>query len=79
MKDRLRFCSIAVLSLSAVFAGAGCQAWRVLHPTGQPIKVVGLRCEYLAAPMGIETASPRLSWVLESGERAQRQSGYQIL
>ncbi|MHC4435201.1 MAG: family 78 glycoside hydrolase catalytic domain, partial [Planctomycetota bacterium] len=79
MKERLRFCSPAVLSLSLVFACSGCQLWRVLHPTGQPITVVRLRCEYLADPMGIETMSPRLSWVLESRERAQRQSGYQIL
>ena len=79
MKDQFRLCLLVVLSLSVIFAGAGCQAWRVLNPTSQPVRVVRLRCEYLADPMGIETASPRLSWVLESSERAQRQSGYQII
>ena len=79
MKDRFRLCLPIVLSLSVIFAGEGCQAWRVLNPTSQPVRVMRLRCEYLADPMGIETASPRLSWVLESSERAQRQSGYQIL
>ena len=30
----------------------------------QPLKPVGLRCEYLANPMGIDVVQPRLSWVL---------------
>jgi alpha-L-rhamnosidase len=42
-----------------------------------------LRCEYLADPLGIDIAEPRLSWKLESGdlkpERGARQSAYQIL
>ena len=38
-----------------------------------------LRCEYLENPLGIDTAQPRLSWVLESKQRAERQTAYQIL
>ena len=38
-----------------------------------------LRCEYLENPLGIDTREPRLSWTVESGQRAQRQSAYQIL
>ena len=38
-----------------------------------------LRCEYLENPLGIDVARPRLSWVLRSSERGQRQTGYQIL
>lgn len=38
-----------------------------------------LRCEYLAHPLAIETKQPRLSWALESGQRGQRQSAWQIL
>ena len=79
MMERLRFCSLAALSLSVIFVGPGCQLWRVLHPASQPIAVVRLRCEYLTDPMGIETMSPRLSWVLESGRRSQRQIAYEIL
>ncbi|MDQ2830747.1 MAG: alpha-L-rhamnosidase N-terminal domain-containing protein, partial [Chloroflexota bacterium] len=37
------------------------------------------RCEYLTTPLGIDSRRPRLSWVLESARRAQRQSAYQIL
>jgi len=46
-------------------------------PTGG-LTVEHLRCEYLVNPLGIDTAAPRLSWVLRSDRRAQVQSAYQI-
>jgi len=42
-------------------------------------EVANLRCEYLTNPLGIDVAKPRLSWVMESGERGQRQTAYQVL
>ncbi len=41
--------------------------------------VLQLRCEYLVNPLGIEALQPRLSWVLESAQRGERQTAYQIL
>ncbi len=38
-----------------------------------------LRCEYLVDPLGIGETQPRLSWLLESEERGQRQTAYQVL
>jgi len=38
-----------------------------------------LRCEYMVNPLGIDINEPRLSWVLESEERGQKQLAYQIL
>ncbi|MHA1784899.1 MAG: family 78 glycoside hydrolase catalytic domain, partial [Candidatus Helarchaeota archaeon] len=38
-----------------------------------------LRCEYLIDPLGIDAEKPRLSWVLESKQRNQNQTGYHIL
>ncbi|HEY4414123.1 MAG TPA: family 78 glycoside hydrolase catalytic domain [Verrucomicrobiae bacterium] len=38
-----------------------------------------LRCEYLSNPLGIGTVEPRLSWILVSQERGEKQTGYQIL
>jgi alpha-L-rhamnosidase len=41
-----------------------------------------LRCEYLVDPMGIDTAEPQLSWVLETvneTDRGQKQTAYQVL
>ena len=43
------------------------------------LTVGGLQCEYLENPLGIDTPQPRLSWVLESGQRAQAQTAYQVL
>lgn len=40
---------------------------------------VGLRCEYLTDPLGIDVARPRLSWTLAATGRGQRQSAYQVL
>jgi alpha-L-rhamnosidase len=38
-----------------------------------------LRCEYLENPVGIDAVRPRLGWVLDSRERGQKQTAYQIL
>lgn len=43
------------------------------------LSITALRCEYRENPLGIETAMPRLSWVMESQGRGQRQSAYRIL
>jgi alpha-L-rhamnosidase len=41
--------------------------------------VADLRCDYAVNPMGVDSANPRLFWKLESGERDQRQTAYEIL
>ena len=46
--------------------------WATLQPTA-------LRTEWLAAPTGIDAVAPRLSWRVESDERGQFQSAYQVL
>ena len=38
-----------------------------------------LRCEYAVDPLGVDVAAPRLSWGLDSDERGQRQTAYEIL
>ena len=38
-----------------------------------------LRCESLENPLGIDVTQPRLSWQLNSTERGQKQTAYQIL
>lgn len=40
---------------------------------------VELRCEYGVDPLGVDVASPRLSWKLTGDARNQSQSAYQIL
>ncbi len=38
-----------------------------------------LRCEYQNDPQGIDVAKPRLNWIVQSDERGQKQSAYQVL
>jgi alpha-L-rhamnosidase len=38
-----------------------------------------LRCEMLANPLGIDVATPRLSWEISSRQRNVRQTAYQVL
>lgn len=45
---------------------------------GGSIRVGELRCEYLKDPLGIDATQPRLSWIVESQERGQRQMAYEI-
>src|SRR5512140_3551478 len=46
---------------------------------GQDLRVQSLRCEYQVDPLEVETAQPRLSWILASDKRGQSQTAYQIL
>ncbi|MBL6831967.1 MAG: family 78 glycoside hydrolase catalytic domain [Pirellulales bacterium] len=43
------------------------------------LAVSQLRCEWLTDPVGVSTASPRLSWIVRSQERAQQQTGSRVL
>ncbi len=43
------------------------------------LRVSGLRCEYRTEPLGLDTPQPRLSWQLESRERGQVQTAYQVI
>jgi hypothetical protein len=53
-------------ALVGAVAGGG------MHPTA-------LRCEYRVNPLGTDVAQPRLSWIVESGRRAEKQTAYQIV
>lgn len=43
------------------------------------VKLKELRCEYAINPLGIDTRTPKFSWILESLERGQMQSAYHVL
>jgi hypothetical protein len=38
-----------------------------------------LRCDYAVSPLNVDSAKPRLFWKLESTQRGQQQTAYQIL
>ncbi len=41
--------------------------------------VKDLRCERLTNPLGIDTVQPGLSWIVESSQRGEMQTAYQVL
>ena len=43
------------------------------------LKITNLRCEYLKNPLGIDAVKPRLSWILESSDRGEKQTAYRII
>jgi len=45
---------------------------------GASLTAVDLRCEYLQSPLGLDEPHPRLTWRLESSERREKQTAYQI-
>jgi alpha-L-rhamnosidase len=47
--------------------------------SSRPLPPRRLRCEWLAEPVGVDAASPRLSWTIESSRRADRPRSYQVL
>ena len=50
-------------------------------PAHAQLRPSDLRCEYATNPLGIESTSPRLSWILDSTDpkaRGERQTAYQI-
>jgi alpha-L-rhamnosidase len=48
------------------------------HATAD-IRVTNPRCENLANPLGVDVTEPRLSWVLTSDQRGQKQTAYRVL
>lgn len=70
MHVQRRFVIALFLIVTGCLTGAA-HAWQ-LTPTR-------LRCEYLADPIGVDEAHPRLSWIVESDSRGASQSAYRIL
>ena len=67
---------------SRILLAVALVGWAAMTPaaSGTPdLAAVGLRCEYVTAPLGIDVAAPRLSWALAGSARGERQTGYRIL
>ena len=77
MKSFLKFILVGIMMIftSEIWDGF-CIAEKI--SVGKII-VKELYCEYSITPLGIDTTSPRFSWLLESTQRGMRQTAYQIL
>ncbi|MCK5173758.1 MAG: hypothetical protein KAR47_10230, partial [Planctomycetes bacterium] len=54
------------------------QRFQAITQSSKGLKVDRLRCEYLENPLGIDEIEPRLSWIVTSEARGQKQTAYQI-
>jgi alpha-L-rhamnosidase len=43
------------------------------------VSAESLRCEYRVDPVGLDVVKPRLSWTLNSTQRCQKQTAYQVI
>jgi len=66
---------VGCLALAVVLSASGTRA----GAAEAPVQITRLRCEYREEPLGIDHPAPRLSWVLESPVRGQKQTAYRIL
>jgi hypothetical protein len=57
---------------------AGAQVASALKDFGRVVPV-HLRCDYAENPLGVDSSPPRLFWKLESDQRGELQTAYQIL
>jgi alpha-L-rhamnosidase len=57
----------------------GLLAQSCAHSLPSGLRCENLRCEYLADPLGIDAAKPRLSWIVTSGRRGEMQTAYRLL
>lgn len=72
--------SAGVAVLVIALGSGGCSTAAAADVAGEcGLAVKELRCEYRMNPQGIDVVHPRLSWIVESAQRGQKQSAYQIL
>ena len=68
-----------VLKTAAVAVAAGATRTQAANAKQALAPPTGLTCEHLVNPLTVDTAHPRLSWMIESSQKGARQTAYQIL
>ncbi|QYK47687.1 MAG: family 78 glycoside hydrolase catalytic domain [Phycisphaeraceae bacterium] len=66
---------VAVLLLTTAHA----ESVSAAHIEPGTLRAAHLRCEYLTDPLGVGEKSPRLSWIVESDRRGERQTAYRVI
>jgi alpha-L-rhamnosidase len=65
--------------MKKILLGITLAAFSLVFSATAGLTPVDLRCDYAVNPPGVDSPDPRLFWQLESKERGQSQSAYQIL
>ena len=72
-------CVVLILAWSFCAMAMGQKSTAAQAEKSLSLQVETLRCEYRVNPLGVDTAAPRLSWTVASGQRGQNQTAYQVL
>ncbi|MBV9470231.1 MAG: hypothetical protein JOZ57_13425, partial [Abitibacteriaceae bacterium] len=74
--------TVVLLSLLHLYGAApvcgAAPAIRAASPS-RAVTMTELTAEYQAQPLALAVAQPHLGWLLQSSQRGQRQTAYQIL
>ena len=74
MLEKIRFLLSAAVLAQVLLFGIDC-----VSAENANISIDYLRCENRVEPLGIDITSPRLSWILNSDQRGQKQTAYRVL
>jgi len=77
--EQMRNKLITSLLVVVMLALSGCDVLTDSGIIAGGVAVKELRCEYRVEPLGVDVVKPRLSWIMESRQRGQMQSAYQIM
>jgi alpha-L-rhamnosidase len=75
----LAWIGLGLIALALAVPAASAQVLAPGARQGSALQPAELRCEYRVNPLGIDAPRPRLSWIVISGERDQKQTAYQVL
>ena len=65
--------------MKKIIAGAFIATFALVFAARASLTPVDLRCDYAVNPLGVDSQTPRLFWKLQTGERGQKQTAYEIL
>lgn len=69
---------IGIIMLAGIWIGLLLPGDQAVSQTAQ-LRAEELQCEYRTGPLGIDIANPRLSWIVSSDQRNQKQTACRIL
>jgi len=80
-REKISQCEAAIKAIEAATDHPELRSIKTIFcaPAASAATLNHLRCEYLVDPLGIDVVKPRLSWVMESSRRGERQTAYQVL
>jgi len=80
-KSKSNLCGEIQMKIYSLFVFGALTTFMAFPAAGADgsLRIRELRCEYQHHPLAVDVVRPRVSWILESSQRNQRQTAYQVL